>query len=172
MAPPSDVREDSWDHGLSRQNVDEASAIVEWVKSNRSRIEDRYRDKEGLATPLWKLLGIVTPFAAQAAAIERCLRRELPDLMRKESRLTVGTVHALQGAERDIVIFSPTYGESFTGSAFFDQKPNMLNVAVSRAKDSFIVIGNRAVFDAKKSGRPSGLLAKYLEKHRSKAVAE
>lgn len=38
----------------------------------------------------------------------------------------------------------------------------MLNVAVSRAKDSFLVIGNLALFDAKKPSRPSGLLAKDL----------
>jgi superfamily I DNA and/or RNA helicase len=86
----------------------------------------------------------------------------MPDLLRKDSRLTVGTVHALQGAERAIVLFSPTYGENFNGGAFFDQKPNMLNVAVSRARDSFIVIGNRKVFDAGRTALPSGLLATYL----------
>lgn len=148
--------------GGSRQNYDEAKAIVEWLKTNRARIEKHYADKSGAATPLWKLVGVVTPFSSQAGTIERMLRKEMPDLMRKGSRLTVGTVHALQGAERAIVIFSPTYGESFTGSAFFDQKPNMLNVAVSRAKDSFLVIGNLTLFDPAKRSRPSGLLATHL----------
>ena len=148
--------------GGSRYNETEAAAIVDWLKARRSRIEHHYADASGAPTPLWKLVGIVTPFAAQAAAIERRLRREMPELLRKESRLTVGTVHALQGAERAVVLFSPTYGENFSGGAFFDQKPNMLNVAVSRARDSFIVIGNRSVFDAGKPQLPSGLLAQYL----------
>ncbi|UTY58061.1 DEAD/DEAH box helicase [Massilia sp. erpn] len=148
--------------GASRQNPEEAQAIVDWLKANRADIERHYADDSGKPTPLWKLLGIVTPFAAQAGAIQRLLRKEMPDLLHKSSRLTVGTVHALQGAERSIVIFSPTYGPSFTGSAFYDQKPNMLNVAVSRAKDSFLVIGNAGLFDKSKSSRPSGLLARYL----------
>jgi superfamily I DNA and/or RNA helicase len=148
--------------GGSRQNEAEAAAIVDWLKTHRSRIEQHYADAAGAPTPVWKLVGIVTPFAAQAAAIDRRLRRDMPDLLRKDSRLTVGTVHALQGAERAIVLFSPTYGESFSGGAFFDQKPNMLNVAVSRAKDSFIVIGNSKVFDAGRRSLPSGLLATYL----------
>lgn len=157
--------------GNSRRNDDEAKAIVRWLKSNRERIEEHYiDDKTGRPTPLWKVVGVVTPFKPQASAIERVLRKEMPDLIRKDSKLTVGTVHALQGAERAIVIFSPTYGESFTGGAFFDQKPNMLNVAVSRAKDSFLVFGNLALFDATKLSRPSGLLATYLFHEDSSAI--
>lgn len=148
--------------GGSRQNTDEAKAIVEWLKTNRAAIERHYSDEYGTTIPLWKLVGIVTPFASQAGVIERQLRKEMPDLASKNSRLTIGTVHALQGAERAIVIFSPTYGSSFKGGAFFDQKPNMLNVAVSRARDSFLVIGNLALFDVAKRSRPSGLLATYL----------
>lgn len=156
--------------GGSRQNEHEAAAIVDWLKANRADIERHYADAAGRPTPLWQLVGIVTPFAAQAGAIERRLRRELPDLLRKDGRLTVGTVHALQGAERAIVLFSPTYGDGFTGNAFFDYKPNMLNVAVSRARDSFIVIGNRKLFDAGRPGLPSGLLASYLVEHAAEEV--
>lgn len=148
--------------GGSRSNPVEAQAIVDWIRFHRDRIEAHYTRQSGETKPLWKLLGIVTPFASQAAAIERVLHREMPDLKHKNTRLTVGTVHALQGAEREIVIFSPTYGESFSGGAFFDQSVNMLNVAVSRAKDSFLVIGNLALFNAAKRGQPSGLLASYL----------
>ncbi|MDR2688917.1 MAG: hypothetical protein LBB76_04080 [Azoarcus sp.] len=146
--------------GPSRYNDDEAKAIVQWLKSNRARIEEHYDGK-----PLWKLLGVVTPFSAQARCIERHMRREMPDLMKKKSRLTIGTVHKLQGAERPIVIFSATYGASHAGSAFFNRSPNMLNVAVSRAKDSFLVIGNvqnKTLFDARRRDIPSGLLAHYL----------
>ncbi|MDR1229399.1 MAG: hypothetical protein LBK55_10380 [Azoarcus sp.] len=146
--------------GPSRCNDEEAEAIVQWLKNNRARIEAHYDGK-----PLWKLLGVVTPFSAQARCIERHMRQEMPDLMKKESRLTIGTVHKLQGAERPIVIFSATYGASHAGSAFFNRSPNMLNVAVSRAKDSFLVIGNvqnKTLFDARRRDIPSGLLAQYL----------
>lgn len=152
--------------GTSRQNDEEAIAIVTWLQKNRACIENHYRDKEtGEKVPIWKSVGIVTPFARQASQIERLLRKAMPDLVRKDTRLTIGTVHALQGAERDIVIFSPTYGQGYNGGMFFDRSPNMLNVAVSRAKDSFLVIGNLALFDSTRKSRPSGLLATYLSAH-------
>ncbi len=149
--------------GASRKNEDEALAILHWLKLHRAKIEQHYIDEDtGLARSIAQTVGIITPFAAQSRAIERLLKQEMPDLMRKDNRLTVGTVHALQGAEREVVIFSPTYGSNFSGGAYFDKSPNMLNVAVSRAKDSFLVIGNLALFDAAKRSRPSGLLGQYL----------
>lgn len=57
--------------------------------------------------------------------------------------IKLGTVHALQGAERSIVIFSMVYGPNEVGNMFFDSGVNLLNVAVSRAKDSFIVFTNK-----------------------------
>ena len=80
--------------------------------------------------------------------------------------MKIGTVHALQGAERPVILFSSVYGPGDTGTMFFDRdnKPNILNVAVSRAKDSFIVFGNRNILD-EKSSKPSGILAKHLKFH-------
>lgn len=136
------------------------------MQEHRHEIENHYRDKEtGKSQPIWKTVGIITPFATQANLIERLIRKSIPDLMQKEKKLTVGTVHALQGAEREIVLFSPTYGERYSGGMFFDRSPNMLNVAVSRAKDSFLIIGSRSIFDQNNESKPSGLLAKYLVSH-------
>jgi hypothetical protein len=45
---------------------------------------------------------------------------------------------------------------------FFDRTPNMLNVAVSRAENTFLVIGNMALFDVAKPSRPSGLLGRFM----------
>ncbi|WP_158242803.1 hypothetical protein [Siphonobacter sp. BAB-5405] len=51
-----------------------------------------------------------------------------------------------------------------SGRFFFDRdnKPNVLNVAVSRAKDRFIVFTNRAILNPKTS-TPSGVLANFLD---------
>ena len=141
--------------GASRTNREEAHAVVDWLLANRARIEAHYSALAGAPRTLAELVGVVTPFAAQAGLIGALLRKHMV------KDVTVGTVHALQGAERAIVVFSPTYGAP-VADAFHDQSPNMLNVAVSRARDSFIVIGNLALFDAARPALPSGLLANYL----------
>ncbi|MCQ2131263.1 MAG: AAA domain-containing protein [Bacteroidales bacterium] len=56
--------------------------------------------------------------------------------------MVIDTVHSLQGAQSDIVIFSSVYGSEDKDMSFIDMDNTMLNVAVSRAKHSFIVFGN------------------------------
>lgn len=139
----------------SRENVIEAETIARWIEQERSGFEEFY-DK-----PIEEIIGIVTPFVRQSERIKAALRRSKSNL----TKLTVGTVHALQGAERHIVLFSPVYSEK--DNYFFDRSVHMLNVAVSRAKDSFLVFGNMSIFDrtAEPSSRrlfPSSLLARYM----------
>jgi superfamily I DNA and/or RNA helicase len=78
--------------------------------------------------------------------------------------MKIGTVHALQGTERPIILFSMVYGKGDSATMFFDRdnKPNMLNVAVSRAQDTFIVFANTAILN-KKAKTPSGILANHLD---------
>ena len=98
---------------------------------------------------------MITPFTGQVACIEQALKTE------SISGITVGTINALQGAERQVVIFSSTYSKHSNGS-FIDKRRSMLNVAVSRAKDSFLVFGDVDTIVRAPSGSPRGLLAKYL----------
>lgn len=99
----------------------------------------------------------MTPFAFQGRLIKLELKRF------KIEDITVGTVHSLQGAERNVVIFSSVYDSSQKGrDFFFDKGPNMLNVAVSRAKDSFLVFGDLDIFDDA-SSKASGILARYIK---------
>lgn len=59
-------------------------------------------------------------------------------------------------------VFSPIYTreDGDPGEFFFNGDIRMLNVAVSRARESFVVMGDMEIF--RKSGGPAGLLAKYL----------
>lgn len=82
----------------------------------------------------------------------------------------MGTVHSLQGDERLLVLFSSVYGINDKGTGkFYDRGPNMLNVAVSRAKDSCIVFGHSDVFGTENRGTPSGLLRQRLSMDESTA---
>jgi len=59
--------------------------------------------------------------------------------------MIVGTVHRLQGAERPVVVFSLVQHNSLSPNLFADRDGGFLmNVAVSRAKDSFIIFAQRS----------------------------
>lgn len=150
----ANVRAASGRHGTSRFNPGEAEAIAEWLGRRRGEIEARYGKK------IESLVGIVTPFSAQKNVIRQALGR----YGLNGDEMTVGTVHALQGAEREIVLFSPVHTAEDGGRPFFDCGPNMINVAVSRAKHCFLVFGDMRVFNpaTAKSKVSSGVLAKHL----------
>lgn len=142
----------------SRYNQNEVNAIVEWLVTNKSAIEAKYV-KNGINEKVEDVVGIITPFVGQKNALRNALKNAGFDV----NLLKLGTVHALQGAERSIVLFSMVYGKGDSGTMFFDRdnKPNMLNVAVSRAKDNFIVFANTEIL-SKESKTPSGILANHL----------
>lgn len=139
----------------SRINRQEAETLAEWLATHRGSLEERH------GTSLGEIVGVVTPFKAQARLIqEACRARDIP-VAGDESAVTVGTVHALQGAERPVILFSAVYSRHDDGG-FIDRDPSMLNVAVSRAKDSFMVFGDMDVIAGAVPGSPRHLLGRYL----------
>ena len=149
--------------GGSRGNPGEAKEITNWLKLNHQKIINYGRESIGNPKDknddeiLLKTVAIVTPFSKQSTLIKKELREaNFPDL-------TVGTVHKLQGDERTMVLFSSVYGlNEKSASKFYDQSNHMLNVAVSRAKNIFLVFGDPNVFGISSSMTPSGILRKYL----------
>ncbi|MBV8326691.1 AAA domain-containing protein [Chryseobacterium sp.] len=137
----------------SRFNIEEVKTIINWLTENKTEIEKKYECIE-------HAVGIITPFTGQ----KNSLKSALKDAGFKVEDFKIGTVHALQGAERPIILFSMVYGDEDKGTLFFDRdnKPNMLNVAVSRAKDNFVVFANTKILD-KNAKTPSGVLANFLK---------
>lgn len=142
--------------GGSRSNEGEAQTIAHWLQTMRPDLEKKYQKKIG------EIVGIISPYRAQALAIGQALSEAGLDAT-SDNRISVGTVHTFQGAERPIVIFSPavSYNTNESRRLFFDIGPNMLNVAVSRAKDSFLVFGDMRIFNPEES-TPSACLARHL----------
>lgn len=140
--------------GGSRANPVEARTIAAWLEDSRALLEGRY------GRPLEQVVGVVTPFGQQVRAIrDACAARGITVSGREG--MTIGTVHALQGAERPVVIFSPVYSKHADGG-FIDASPSMLNVTVSRAKDSCLVFGDMDVLATARSGSPRALLSEFL----------
>ena len=150
--------------GGSRDNRDEATVIVRWIAEHRDMLASHYSEK---SLSLDQIVAIVTPFRPQANLLQGLLKKS-----GITESLKVGTVHILQGAECPVVIFSPVYGIDDRPPYFFDRGNSMLNVAVSRAKDSFLVFGNMNNFDQKASSKPSGLLASFLFQDEANGITQ
>ena len=138
--------------GTSRQNKEEAKQIVDWLKHNYSYIVNCYGNNGG------KVVGVITPFKSQCSLIKTRIKKEIPYYA---DCIDVGTVHTFQGAERKVIIFSSVYGNE-DGCFFINKEANLMNVAVSRAKDSFLVFGDRGCLVEDKN-TAAGLL-KFLTK--------
>jgi len=140
-------------------NRDEIQAILEWINCIGPNLESHYD------LPIHEILAVLTPFTNQKHALQNTRNKtfEWNPVFEKPQRITMGSVHALQGAERPVVLFSTVYDEPKM-KYFFDSEHTLLNVAVSRAKDSFIVFGNKCVFPdrAPEISRPSTFLREHL----------
>ena len=81
------------------------------------------------------------------------------DATLQRHQVDVGTAHTFQGDERDVIIMSWAIADnSFPQSLTFLQKPNLFNVAITRAKKQCIS------FLSKDSDTlPAGLLRDYIE---------
>ncbi|MCA1021094.1 AAA domain-containing protein [Halobacillus litoralis] len=138
----------------SRYNLLEADAIVTWISENFETIRMSYNQKE---VPNEALVGVITPFKQQEIEIKKKLKKRINGA----ENIEVGTVHKFQGAERKVIILSTVYGGD-ENPTFMNRNTSMMNVAVSRAKDSFIVIGDRKCLGSRLN-TPTGLLNTKLK---------
>ena len=88
--------------------------------------------------------GVVAPYAAQSELIEHLARRKIGEDLLAETGFVCGTAHKLQGAERDLVIFTSTLTPNMPlgAAAWIEQERNLMNVAVSRARRMLVVVGH------------------------------
>lgn len=119
----------SYSDGKSAYNIAEIFLIKNIVSKFAQKYGDNIKNK----------ICIVTPFRAQ---LER-IKESIPDV-------ECGTVHTYQGQEKEIIIFSTVrYRKGINGfGPLFEgvKGENLLNVAMSRAKEKFIIIGGIQLF--------------------------
>lgn len=138
--------------GTSRINEKEASEITNWIINNYNTLCSSYKDlKEE------EVLAVITPFKSQSNLLKKRLKEANEYI---SGKVEIGTVHTFQGGEKRVIIFSTVYGMD-DGYYFIKTNANLMNVAVSRAKDAFIVFGDLRGFQ-KNESTPDGLLRKYV----------
>ena len=86
-------------------------------------------------------VGVVTPFRAQADALEEAALRAFDADELEALDLRVGTVHAFQGNERDIVVASLGLGSADSSTSWrFVEDPHLLAVFLTRARKRLIFV--------------------------------
>ncbi len=136
-----DVVEVEGSRNRSKVNEPQIEAALGLIKS---LIEDGVRG-----------IGVITPFRDQANAMTRAVVDAYRADDIEDYGLAVGTVHAFQGAEYNVVIALLTLGpDESAGSWRFVNKPNLFNVMVTRARRKMIVLNS--------APNPPGLAGEYL----------
>ena len=127
-----------------------------WIPAEGAEVERLLAQIEAAGLDLTSAMAI-SPF--------RNVARQLAKADWRKRGLRAGTIHTAQGKEADIVIL--VLGSSSAGRrgarAWAASRPNLLNVAVSRAKRRLYVVGSR---DRWKGHRYFEILAKRLPHHR------
>lgn len=115
----------------------EAEAIVDIIENNK------YDD-----------VSIITAFRNQATLINKKLNE------RGIENVNAGTIHTIQGAEKNTIIFSTALSQK-TGERTFNWIKNnqqLINVGISRSKRDFIMCGDYEVIKALDKGENSIIL--------------
>ncbi|WP_017471476.1 DEAD/DEAH box helicase [Amphibacillus jilinensis] len=138
-----------------------------WLDCKGSAIEDQFVKEQGdlvadHVVELWKKTSgppnayIISPFTAVKKRIKKILEERLTNMNISKEILndwlknSVGTVHTFQGKEADIVYLVTGTDENSDGAANWScSKPNLINVAVTRAKEELYVIGDYNRFSKK-----------------------
>jgi AAA domain len=100
-------------------------------------------------------IAVITPYRGQLERLRRSFaERRIPLEYSAEmgesggasqrAGVALGTVHRFQGGERSIVLFSSVVTHP-SSLGFLNARPNLLNVAISRAQHHFICLGHAAV---------------------------
>ena len=125
---------------LSRMNVEEAALLIEQVEQ---LVED-------IGTGNWVdekiTMGIITPYSAQVDQLRKLA--EASAILEPVFRhLTINTVDAFQGQERDVIVISFVRSND-KGDVGFLADIRRTNVAMTRARKKLVMVGDSATLSS------------------------
>jgi hypothetical protein len=144
---------------MTRTPAAEATDAIDVVHSPGPGLADEVTTAlkvvEDLAAAGHRGIGVISPFRPHAEALESALMAAYPVERIEELGLRVGTVHAFQGSEADVVVVSLGLlpGDS-AGRRRFVSDPHLFNVMITRARRRLVVVSSLESAE--------GLLGDYL----------
>jgi AAA domain len=136
----------------AKVNQEEVTAICELIKHLKTQGYSLTED-----------IGVISAFRPQANALSEALRKQFPELGQEKE--VIGTVHTFQGSEKKVIIFSTTVcrPQDNNKANWINKRPNLLNVAVSRAKELFILVGN--LYRLEQAGSYTSQLVEHIREN-------
>ena len=145
-----EVHDGKVDYDATR-NLPEVEAVIK--KLHEIVIEDERKNPDKPVS-----IGIISPFRAQVEQLKTSVSKVLSDHMIRKHQIEIGTAHTFQGDERDIILMSWAFADnSHAQSATFLQKPNLFNVAITRARYKVINFVSRNI-----TNLPEGHFRNYI----------
>ena len=132
----------------SSGRVEYSEALAEEVEEERRFNEPHAADVVGAVVSLLGAgvkgsdIGIITPYNAQVVTIAGKLRAVLGDRHKALKQIKVSTVHSFQGQERRAIVVDFT--DDNVRPTRLTAKWELINVALSRAKEQLVIVGNRS----------------------------
>ncbi|MDQ4099446.1 MAG: C-terminal helicase domain-containing protein, partial [Chloroflexota bacterium] len=135
------------------RGVDRGSTVGDDSRSNE-------HEAEIIAGLIWELIsgldadgqrqvltevGVISPYRRQNNAIHQALARRDPGL---SAAVRVDTVDRFQGGEKEIVLLSLTNSNAQASIGRLHAEWRRMNVAISRARRSLVLVGDRRTFTA------------------------
>jgi hypothetical protein len=158
-----------WANTKSLANSDEIGkrsyynqAEIETILRLLDKIEASYDP----AKPSEVSVGVITAYSAQKAELRRRIAARRGNWPHLNAKLEVDTVDAYQGRERDIIIYSVVRSNA-QGRIGFLSDERRLNVALSRARNLLIIVGNIDTEYARASENPFYSVIQHIRQNPS-----
>uniref|UniRef100_A0A803Q387 UvrD-like helicase ATP-binding domain-containing protein n=1 Tax=Cannabis sativa TaxID=3483 RepID=A0A803Q387_CANSA len=127
-------REEKDDDGHSLKNMVEVALVIKILQN----LYEGWLERKAKLS-----IGVVSPYSAQVVSIREKVGKKYENV--NGFRVKVKTIDGFQGGEEDIIIMSTVIGESYCSigqSLDFVSKPQIMNVALTRARHCLWILGN------------------------------
>jgi hypothetical protein len=147
------------DRGVSIYNRCEAEQVIDLLKQI-SESGQFLIDFSNLKAEEDALIGVVCMYAEQKRLIRQKFNQEIWSDGFK-AMVKIDTVDSYQGKENRMIILSLTRSDKKKSPGFL-RTPNRINVAMSRAMDRLVIIGNAEMWSVHNKDRPLGQVISYM----------
>lgn len=147
------------DRGTSIYNRSEADQVISVLKQVSEKAEF-VEELSKLTSKDEAAIGVICMYAEQKRLLRQKFNQEIWSEGFKDI-VKIDTVDSYQGKENRIIILSLTRSDKRHSPGFL-RAPNRINVAMSRAMDRLLIVGNADIWKGNNKELPLGSVVRYM----------